>query len=114
MRTNDGFLLVFDLSNKKTFNGMEEFRTQIIRSKDTNNPALFIAANKCDLPEDKKVVTTSDIATLCSKWKVNYLETSAKNRTNVDEVFMEIIKEVVKRKKKKIEIKNEKKKCTMM
>jgi GTPase KRas protein len=99
MRSCDGFLLVFDLTNKKTFEGMDEFRTQIMRSKDTNNPLIFIAANKCDMPESEKKVSKDDLEQLSKKWNVSFLETSAKEGRNVQDAFLGVIQLVLKKRK---------------
>jgi GTPase SAR1 family protein len=115
MRTCDGFLLVVDLTNKKTLDGLEAFRTQIMRSKDTNNPLIFIAANKCDLPDSDKAVTKDDLETIKKKWNnVGYLETSAKERKNVDEAFMKVIEMVLTKRKPSTTVKKKEKKCLIL
>eukprot|EP01080_Neovahlkampfia_damariscottae_P006981 gene6981-11147_t len=95
MRAGDGFLMVFDLTNAKTFNELEQFRTQIQRSKDDDHPPIVIVGNKCDLPDDLKAVSTSEAQDLCNKWGVKYMETSAKTRTNIDESFDVLIRSIL-------------------
>ena len=101
MRTADGFLLVFDLSNRKSFGELTEFHKQITRSKDNDFPPMLLAGNKCDLPEDMKAVTASEAQEMCSQWKCQYLEASAKERKNVDECFMKIVERIVNDRKGK-------------
>jgi small GTP-binding protein len=99
MRAGDGFLMVFDLTNSKTFNELEQFRIQIQRSKDNEHPPIVVVGNKADLPDDLKKVSTKDAQALCQKWGVKYMECSAKTRTNIDESFELLVKEILNQKK---------------
>jgi GTPase KRas len=96
MRAGDGFLMVFDLTSEKTFTELEQFRTQIQRSKDTDFPPIVVVGNKSDLPEDLKFSgATKRAKELCEQWKVKYVETSAKNRSNIDESFNTLVLEIL-------------------
>lgn len=107
MRAADAFLMVFDVTNQKTFSELEQFRTQIQRSKDTDFPPIVIVGNKADLPEDLKVVSKKEAEALCAKWKIKYIEASAKTRKNIDESFHQLVHEVLTSKgDNKVEPKN--------
>jgi len=80
---------------------LESFRVQIQRSKDTDYPPIVIVGNKSDLPEDLKAVSKKDAEQLCGKWKVKYVEASAKTRKNIDESFHELVHEILNSKKGK-------------
>jgi small GTP-binding protein len=95
MRAADAFLMVFDVTNQKTFSELEQFRTQIQRSKDVDYPPCVIVGNKSDLPEDLKVVSKKDAESLSSKWKIKYIEASAKTRKNIDESFHQLVHEIL-------------------
>jgi len=99
MRAADAFLIVFDVTNSKTFSELEVFRTQIQRSKDSEFPPIVIVGNKSDLPEDLKQVTKKDAESLCQKWKTPFIEASAKTRKNIDESFMTLVHEILNQKK---------------
>jgi len=103
MRTADGFLLVFDLSNRKSFQELSDFHRQITRSKDNDFPPLMMAGNKSDLADNLKVVNSQEALELCKGWKCEYLETSAKERRNIDECFHKIVEKIVLDKKKREE-----------
>ncbi|EFC43098.1 ras family small GTPase [Naegleria gruberi] len=96
MRTADGFLLVFDISKPKTFEDLNEFHKQIVRSKDCDYPPIVLVGNKIDLPPEKRTVSKQQSEELCSKWKIEFIETSAKTRTNVDEAFQKLVKFVLR------------------
>jgi len=91
MRAADAFLMVFDVTNHKTFNELEQFRVQIQRSKDSEHPPIVVVGNKSDLPEDLKAVSKKEAEGLCANWKVKYVEASAKTRKNIDESFHELV-----------------------
>lgn len=96
MRSADGFLVVYDVANKKTFGELAEFRKQIQRAKDTPFPCMVIVGNKCDLPPEDRQVTEADAQDLSKEWKIPYLEASAKLRKNVDESFEEVVKMMIR------------------
>lgn len=74
MRSADGFLVVFDVSNKKTFGELSEFRKQIQRAKDNPFPCMVIVGNKCDLPDSERDVAAEEAQALAKEWNVPYLE----------------------------------------
>jgi GTPase KRas protein len=117
MRTADGFVMVFSIIDRKTFEEINDFYEQILRVKDADKWPMVIIGNKCDL-ESERAVTKDDamkLATTCGK--VPYLEASAKARKNVDEVFYELVREVRKHKKPKVDTKqteHKKKGCSVL
>ena len=56
-------------------------------------PSLVLVGNKCDLEDDRVVsrVTGQDLA---RKWKCTFLETSAKNQLNVNEIFFDLVRQI--------------------
>jgi len=55
MRTGDGFLLVYAINLRSTFDEIENFYEQILRVKDTETIPLVLLGNKCDMDNDRKV-----------------------------------------------------------
>lgn len=102
-RSGEGFLLVFSITEHESFTATSEFREQILRVKEEEAIPLLLVGNKSDLEERRKV--SADEATAkAAEWGVQYVETSAKTRANVDKVFFDLMREV--RKKKKAESKH--------
>lgn len=60
-------------------------REQILRVKEEETIPLLLVGNKSDL-EDRRQVSAEEAAAKASKWGVQYVETSAKTRANVDKV----------------------------
>ena len=46
--------------------------------------------------EDERVVTKEEAKEYANKYQIPFLECSAKNRENIDEIFLEIVREVRK------------------
>jgi small GTP-binding protein len=98
MRTGDGFVLVFSVIDRKTFEEINEFYEQILRVKDTDAFPMVLVGNKCDL-ESERVISQEEAKNFAKELKIPYLEASAKMRKNVDECFYELVREVRKTKK---------------
>jgi len=61
-------------------------REQILRVKEDENVPFLLVGNKSDL-EDKRQVSVEEAKNRADQWNVNYVETSAKTRANVDKVI---------------------------
>ncbi|KAL7716681.1 small monomeric GTPase [Entamoeba marina] len=92
IRFSDAYVLVFAINNKISFYYIEEFikRIYLILDKDeTEYIPICLVGNKCDLESDR-VVSHEDVTNLVTKWNISYLETSAKNNINIDNIFLTI------------------------
>ena len=68
-------------------------KESIMRVKGTDRVPMLLVGNKCDL-EHQREVPFSDSAQLAQDWSCPFLEASAKNTKNVNEVFIEIVREM--------------------
>ncbi|RKP02552.1 hypothetical protein CXG81DRAFT_2939, partial [Caulochytrium protostelioides] len=93
LRDGKGFLLVFALNDKNTFEEVKQLREVIVKLKDTRRVPLLVAGNKCDLPEAQREVDTKAVAAYCAQMKMPYLETSARDNTNVEAAFQDLVRE---------------------
>ncbi|OWK06601.1 RALA [Cervus elaphus hippelaphus] len=82
-RSGEGFLCVFSITEMESFAATADFREQILRVKEDENVPFLLVGNKSDL-EDKRQVSVEEAKTRADQWNVNYVETSAKTRANVD------------------------------
>jgi Ras-related protein Rap-1B len=90
MKQGQGFLLVFSICNMNSFYELAELREQIIRIKDDEDIPLVVVGNKSDM-EDERAVPRARAFQLAQQWgQKPYYETSARRRTNVDEVFLNL------------------------
>ncbi|KAG2373211.1 hypothetical protein C9374_012314 [Naegleria lovaniensis] len=97
MRTGDGFLLVYSVIDRKTFEEINDFYEQILRVKDAEKVPMVLVGNKCDL-ESERVINADEGKQFAKQLGIPSLETSAKQRLNVDEAFMALVREVRKSK----------------
>src|SRR3989338_4164125 len=97
MRTGDGFLLVYSVIDRKTFEEINDFYEQILRVKDADKVPMVLVGNKCDL-ESERVISNDEGKQFARQLGIPSLETSAKQRLNVDEAFMALVREVRKSK----------------
>ena len=97
MRHAQGFLLVYSVADKNSFDELPILIEQIFRARDADYVPMVIIGNKCDLEADRQVETKAG-ENLAEKYKAAFFETSAKFGINVDEAVEVISKEIVKSK----------------
>ncbi|KAK1797761.1 hypothetical protein P4O66_008113 [Electrophorus voltai] len=86
-RSGEGFLLVFSITEQESFTATAEFREQILRVKaEEDTIPLLLVGNKSDL-EERRQVSVEDGTAKAEDWHVQYVETSAKTRANVDKLL---------------------------
>ncbi|KAJ3081837.1 Ras- protein Rap-1b [Quaeritorhiza haematococci] len=114
MKNGQGFILVYSITSQATFNDLVELREQILRVKDTDKVPMVLVGNKCDL-EDDRVVSKDQGAQLTQQWGgCTFLETSARKKINVDEVFFDLVRQINRSMPEKEKKKSEKKKCNLL
>lgn len=95
MRAGHGFLLVFAINDRQSFNEVSKLFTQILRVKDRDDFPIVLVGNKADL-ETQRQVPRSEAFTFSASHHVAYFEASAKLRLNVDEAFEQLVRAVRK------------------
>ncbi|KAJ5072494.1 ras-like protein [Anaeramoeba ignava] len=93
LRSGDGFLVVFAISSKDSFDEVPNFIEQIQKAKETNEFPLVLVGNKSD-QESLRQVTRKEAENYAKVLNCLYIETSAKLRHNVDEIFHSITKRI--------------------
>uniref|UniRef100_A0A8D2NUV4 RAS related 2 n=1 Tax=Zosterops lateralis melanops TaxID=1220523 RepID=A0A8D2NUV4_ZOSLA len=91
MRTGEGFLLVFSVTDRGSFEEIYKFQRQILRVKDRDEFPMILVGNKADLDHQRQV-TQEEGQQLARQLKVMYMEASAKIRLNVDQAFHELVR----------------------
>ena len=83
-------ILVFDVSNIKSFNNLKKWLNNI-DCYCNDDVIIKLVGNKCD----KKIeVDERDINLLCRDYNIDYLEVSAKDNINIELLFNNIIDDV--------------------
>jgi small GTP-binding protein len=82
IRDSDGFVIVYSITSRTSFDNIKEFYDTILRVKDGEELSIALAGNKADL-DDKRAVSTEDGAELAARLGAQFRETSAKTRMNI-------------------------------
>jgi len=80
-----GIIVVFDVTDQESFNNVKQWLHEIDRYACQNVKKLLVG-NKCDLAS-KRAVATEHAQEFADSLGIQYLETSAKNATNVEKAF---------------------------
>ncbi|CAD8209011.1 unnamed protein product [Paramecium pentaurelia] len=90
-----GFVLVYDITSKSSFEHVEDWLESIKDNIDTNTVSIVLVGNKSDLDELRQI-TKDQGQTLANKHNLNFFETSAKMGINLSEVFVSLARNIRK------------------
>ncbi|XP_074657772.1 ras-related protein Rap-2c-like [Tubulanus polymorphus] len=93
IKNGQGFVIVYSITNLQTFQDIRTMKEQIIRVKGIERVPIVLVGNKSDLDYHREVAT-DDGAALAHLWGCPFIEASAKSTQNVNEVFIEIVREM--------------------
>ena len=87
-RNTNGIIFVYDITNRKSFQNVKEW----IKDSEAHDSVFekLLVGNKIDL-EEKRAVKTDELKEYGIKKNMNTIETSAKDRINIDEAFKQIV-----------------------
>ena len=92
-KNSHGFLLFFDVTNKESFNSLDNWIKNIkeqSKNYNENNNSIILIANKID-ESDNRIIPKSNAKNYAEKNNLKYFECSSNNGLNVLEIFNEII-----------------------
>ncbi|AQK73195.1 ypt homolog4 [Zea mays] len=81
-----GIIIVYDVTDQESFNNVKQWLNEIDRYASDNVNKLLVG-NKSDLTANK-VVATETAKAFADEMGIPFMETSAKNATNVEQAFM--------------------------
>lgn len=93
MRDGDGFMMLYSIIDRSTFEEMKNFHTSLTRVKNNDNPAMVLVGNKCDLSDDRQVSLEEGEA-LAAQWGCSFYETSAKTKLNSEVCFFDLVRKI--------------------
>eukprot|EP01124_Arcella_intermedia_P028372 TRINITY_DN5750_c0_g1_i4.p1 TRINITY_DN5750_c0_g1~~TRINITY_DN5750_c0_g1_i4.p1 ORF type:complete len:182 (-),score=42.62 TRINITY_DN5750_c0_g1_i4:63-608(-) len=94
MKNGHGFILMYSIISRCTFEDLKNVRAQILHVKDKMIVPIVLCGNKCDL-EERREVETAEGQQLATLWGCPFFETSARYKINVDEAFFALCREVI-------------------
>ena len=102
-----GILLIYDITARDSFKELENWLGEVERNA-TPQVLKILIGNKCDLDEQRQI-TVDEGEAFAARNGMKFIETSAKNNTNVNEAFEALAKIMVESSNKKNVIKKKKK-----
>lgn len=93
IRNSEAFVIVYSVTSQQTFQDIKSMQDQIIKVKGTDRVPILLVGNKIDLEHLREVSTFEGMA-LAHQWCSPFLEASAKNRSSVNDIFVEIVREL--------------------
>ncbi|PRP89088.1 hypothetical protein PROFUN_01808 [Planoprotostelium fungivorum] len=91
LRTGRGFLFVFSLVDRGSFEEIPVLHDQLLKAKDRDHVPLILVGNKSDLVNER-AVSFFEANELARTFNCRYIETSAFSGSNVELVFQELVK----------------------
>ncbi len=128
MKTGQGFILVYSVTSRQSFEFTQKLRVNILRMKEEAKDVgyfliffgitwfqfpIVLVGNKKDL-ESERQVPENDGKLLAEKFEIPFIETSAKTNDNVYEAFFILVRQINKYREKHPEIKKKKKHCNII
>ncbi|HUU79085.1 MAG TPA: Rab family GTPase [candidate division Zixibacteria bacterium] len=89
-----GGVLVYDITNRNSFNSLDYWLKQI--RQNAGDIPVTLAGNKIDISEQRKV-STEEAQAFAKEKKLFYIETSAKTGVSVPDIFDNLIKVIMER-----------------
>lgn len=90
-----GIIVVYDITDQVSFTNVKQWLQEIDRYACENVNKLLVG-NKSDLTS-KRAVDTTSAKTFADELRIPFLETSAKNATNVEQAFLTMATEIKNR-----------------
>jgi len=90
-----GIIVVYDITDQDSFNNVKQWLQEIDRYASESVNKLLVG-NKCDLTT-KRAVETNVAKEYADQLSIPFLETSAKNSTNVEQAFITMATEIKNR-----------------
>jgi small GTP-binding protein len=95
----DGIVLVFDLTDRNSFEKVREWMKQIQTYTQRDSIGIVLLGNKCDA--ENKAVSVQEANDIAAEFKMKFFETSAMNNINIEESFKQLSMEIIKIKEAK-------------
>lgn len=92
-RNSVGGLLVFDITNRRSFEHVKDWLEEAKMHVQPFQIVFLLVGHKCDLVSQREV-TREEAEKLSSDCGMKYIETSAKDATNVEESFTILTRDI--------------------
>lgn len=93
----DGIILIYDVTNRDSFNNVTYWMNQITSKSDKTKIGLILVGNKID-NEKSRVITKEEGEIIGKNNEIDFMEISAFTNYNIDECFDCVIEQIFKKK----------------
>ncbi|KAF5100041.1 hypothetical protein D0Z03_000893 [Geotrichum reessii] len=97
IKNGQGFVLVYSVTDEASLKELMELREQVMRIKGNSSVPIVLVGNKADLTETREVEPEVGVRVANSWGRTPFYETSAKYRLNVEEVFKDLVRQMMRR-----------------
>ena len=101
IRSGNGFVLVYSIVSKASFleaNGIREEIYRVLDKDPSEHIPIVLVGNKSDL-EYQRQVSKEEVAELAQIWGIPFIECSAKEKININQIYETIMRDIIKTEK---------------
>ena len=91
-KSANGVILIYDVTNRQTYDNIAKWISQIQQEVD-QRVIIYIVGNKIDM-ENQRKVKTEEGQKIAEEYNFPFAETSAKDGTNINETFEDIVEKI--------------------
>ena len=89
----NGIILIYDVTNMQTYENVKNWISQI-KEEASPNVIIYLVGNKIDFPDEQRLIKAEDGQKIADEFNLPFKEASAKDGTNVNEIFQELLEEI--------------------
>ena len=94
INNSDGFLLVYSINDKDSFDGIKMRYENILKYKKSKKFCALVVGNKTDLEngeeKEERIVYKEEVDKFCEENQLKCIEVSAKNNDNINKIFQQL------------------------
>ena len=94
INNSDGFLLVYSINDKDSFDGIKMRYDKILKYKKSKKFCVLVVGNKADLEsgeqKEERKVNKEEVDKFCEENNLECFEVSAKNNDNINQIFQKL------------------------
>ena len=97
----DGVILIYDIGEKDSFEAVDNW-IKSIREIGKDKLPIILVGNKCDLSDDKRMISLKEGQDKADEFNIPFYETSCKEGINIKEVFEKLVDDIMEKGSKNI------------
>uniref|UniRef100_A0A6B2LFA0 Uncharacterized protein n=1 Tax=Arcella intermedia TaxID=1963864 RepID=A0A6B2LFA0_9EUKA len=93
-KNSKGIILAYSVTSEESFLALDGFRNQVLQAKGADTVPVILCGTQCD--KANHTVSKMMVQEKADLWGCPSIETSSRCKTNVDQVFIDLIREITK------------------